>query len=126
MPTDDGSFPTYVLTHWGRDRARGRFDIPFLVKRQTQDTARAVGLHDRGALAPELKADLNVIDMNGLAIPAPRMADDLPAGGRRLLQDVDGYRVTIKAGETTFVDGDATGALPGRTLRATDGGVTRA
>jgi N-acyl-D-aspartate/D-glutamate deacylase len=113
----DGSFPTYLLTHWGRDRAHGRFDIGWLVKRQTSDTARAVGLLDRGRVAPGYRADLNVIDFEHLRIAAPVMAADLPAGGRRLLQRAQGYDVTLVAGVPTYRHGEATGALPGRLVR---------
>ncbi len=113
----DGSFPTYLLAHWGRDRARGRFDLGWLVKRQTADTARTVGLLDRGLVAPGYKADLNVIDMGKLKVLAPVMADDLPAGGRRLLQRADGYDATVVAGVVTYRHGEATGALPGQLVR---------
>jgi N-acyl-D-aspartate/D-glutamate deacylase len=113
----DASFPTYLLTHWGRDRAHGRFDIATLVKRQTSDTARAVGLNDRGVIAPGLKADLNIIDFDKLALERPIMAFDLPAGGKRLLQKARGYRHTIVSGIETYRDGSATGALPGRLVR---------
>jgi N-acyl-D-aspartate/D-glutamate deacylase len=113
----DASFPTYLLSHWGRDRAHGRFDVATLVKRQTADTARAVGLHDRGVLAQGMKADLNVIDFDRLAIEKPVMAFDLPAGGKRLLQKARGYRHTIVSGIETYRDGEPTGALPGRLVR---------
>jgi len=113
----DGSFPTYLLAHWGRDRARGRFDIGWLVKRQTADTARAVGLLDRGRLAPGYKADLNVINLGQLQVGAPVMAADLPAGGRRLLQRARGYDATVVSGQITYRDGEATAALPGRLVR---------
>jgi N-acyl-D-aspartate/D-glutamate deacylase len=113
----DGSFPTYLLTHWGRDRAYGRFDLPWLVKRQTADTAAVVGLSDRGRVAPGLKADLNVIDFERLRLSAPEMADDLPAGGRRLLQRAHGYVATVVSGVPVYRDGEATGALPGRLVR---------
>jgi N-acyl-D-aspartate/D-glutamate deacylase len=113
----DASFPTYLLTHWGRDRAHGRFDLAGLVKRQTADTARAVGLTDRGVIAVGLKADLNVIDFARLGLEKPVMAFDLPAGGKRLLQKARGYRHTIVSGVETWRDGEATGALPGRLLR---------
>jgi N-acyl-D-aspartate/D-glutamate deacylase len=113
----DGSFPTYLLTHWGRDRAHGRFDLPWLVKRQTSDTARAVGLLDRGVLAPGMKADLNIIDMDKLSISVPVMTADLPAGGRRLLQRAEGYDATIVSGVVIFKNGQATGELPGRLVR---------
>jgi N-acyl-D-aspartate/D-glutamate deacylase len=117
----DGSYPTYLLTHWGRDRSHGRFDIPYLVKRQTADTARAVGLMDRGVIAPGMKADLNVIDFARLRVQSPRMAFDLPAGGKRLLQGADGYVATIVSGEIVYRDGEATGALPGKLVRGAQG-----
>ncbi len=110
----DGSFPTYLLAHWGRDRARGRFDLGWLVKRQSADTARAVGLLDRGIVAPGWRADLNVIDMDRLRVRAPVMVADLPAGGQRLLQRADGYDATVVAGSVTYRFGEATGTLPGR------------
>jgi N-acyl-D-aspartate/D-glutamate deacylase len=117
----DGSYPTYLLTHWGRDRAHGRFDVPYLVKRQTSDTARAVGLMDRGVIAPGMKADLNVIDFDRLRVNAPRMAFDLPAGGKRLLQGADGYDATIVSGAIVYRGGEATGALPGKLVRGPQG-----
>ena len=122
----DASFPTYLLTHWARDRSRGELiPIEHLVHKQTQATALAYGMVDRGVVAPGMLADLNVIDHEALRLHRPRMVYDLPAGGKRLLQDVEGYQATIKAGRTTFVAGEATGARPGRTLRATDSGVVR-
>ena len=113
----DASYPTYLLTHWGRDRAKGRFDIPYLVKRQTQDTARTVGLMDRGVIAPGKKADINIIDFDRLGVAAPEMAFDLPAGGKRLLQRATGYTATIVSGAVTYRNGEATGALPGKLVR---------
>ena len=113
----DASFPTYLLSHWGRDRAHGRFDLAWLVKRQTADTARAVGLMDRGIVATGMKADVNVIDFDRLAVAAPEMAFDLPAGGKRLLQRAHGYTATIASGAVIYRDGEATGALPGRLVR---------
>jgi N-acyl-D-aspartate/D-glutamate deacylase len=113
----DGSFPTYLLTHWGRDRPYGRFAIEELVKKQTLDTARAVGLLDRGLVAPGYKADLNVIDFDHLALEAPIMSYDLPAGGKRLLQRARGYEATIVSGVVTYRNGEATDALPGRLVR---------
>jgi len=113
----DASYPTYLLTHWGRDRAHGRFDLGWLIKRHTADTARAVGLHDRGLIAPGMKADLNVIDFAKLGIEAPRMSFDLPAGGKRLLQGATGYVATIVSGEIVYRGGEATGALPGKLVR---------
>ena len=113
----DGSFPTYLLSYWGRDRARGRIDLATLVKRQTADNARAMGLLDRGVIAPGMRADINVIDFAKLACERPEMAYDLPAGGKRLLQRARGYIHTMVAGQVTYRDGEATGALPGRLVR---------
>jgi N-acyl-D-aspartate/D-glutamate deacylase len=113
----DASFPTFLLTHWGRDRPTGRQPIEELIRRQTSDTARAVGLHDRGVLAPGMRADLNVLDFDRLALRKPDMRFDLPAGGRRLLQRADGYVATVVAGAVTYRQGEATGALPGRLVR---------
>ena len=113
----DASYATYLLTHWGRDRATGKFDLGFLVKRHTADTARAVGLLDRGIIAPGMKADLNVIDMAKLEVEAPTMAYDLPAGGKRLLQGAKGYDATIVSGQVIYRHGEATGALPGKLVR---------
>ncbi|HWD26226.1 MAG TPA: amidohydrolase family protein [Rhizomicrobium sp.] len=117
----DASFATYLLTHWGRDRSHGRFDLGYLVKRQTHDTARAVGLNDRGVVAPGMKGDLNVIDMDRLAVLAPSMAYDLPAGGKRLLQGAHGYDATIVSGQVIYRHGEATGALPGKLVRGPQG-----
>jgi N-acyl-D-aspartate/D-glutamate deacylase len=113
----DASYATYLLTHWGRDRAKGKFDLGFLVKRHTADTARAVGLLDRGIIAPGMKADLNVIDMAKLEVEAPTMAYDLPAGGKRLLQGAKGYDATIVSGQVIYRHGEPTGALPGKLVR---------
>jgi N-acyl-D-aspartate/D-glutamate deacylase len=113
----DASYATYLITHWGRDRASGKFDLGYLVKRQTADTARAVGLNDRGVLAPGMKGDLNVIDMSALAVEVPTMAYDLPAGGKRLLQRASGYDATVVSGEVIYRKGEATGALPGKLVR---------
>ena len=114
----DASMPTYLLTHWARDRSRGEtLPLEWLVKKQTHDTARLYGLGDRGTLEPGMVGDLNVIDHENLTLHAPRMAYDLPAGGRRLLQDADGYAATVKRGEITRRDGVDTGARPGGLLR---------
>ncbi|HET9159806.1 MAG TPA: amidohydrolase family protein [Caulobacteraceae bacterium] len=119
----DASFPTYLLAHWGRDRPEGRLDLSWLIKRQTSDTARAVGLLDRGIIAPGLKGDLNVIDFDKLGIEAPIMTADLPAGGRRLLQKARGYRATIVSGQVVYRDGEPTGALPGALVRGSQQAV---
>ncbi len=114
----DASAPTHMLTHWARDRARGgRLPVEFVVKRLAADNARALGLRDRGTLAVGLRADINVVDFDKLAIERPNMRYDLPAGGKRLVQGARGYRATLCAGEIVHEHGTATGALPGRLIR---------
>jgi N-acyl-D-aspartate/D-glutamate deacylase len=113
----DASFTTYSLTHWGRDRATGRFALPWLIKRQTRDTAAAVGLLDRGLVEPGMKADLNVIDFARLRLHRPYIVHDLPARGRRLMQTADGYVATVVSGAVTYRNGEPTGALPGALVR---------
>ena len=114
----DGGFPTFLLSHWGVRRKEGRLPIEWLVERQTRATARTVGLTDRGVLAPGWKADLNVIDLDRLVLHRPVVHQDLPAGGRRLLQAADGYRHTFVSGVEIMRDGKPTGALPGRLVRS--------
>lgn len=114
----DGSNPTFMLTHWARDRSRGeRLPLEWVVKKQTLDTASLYGLGDRGILRPGMRADVNVIDHEALTLYSPRMAHDLPAGGRRLLQTADGYDFTMVKGEITREKGVDTGARPGRLIR---------
>ena len=118
----DASFPTYLLTHWTRDRKRGeKLSIPFVVAAQSHRTARAFGLHDRGVIAPGFKADLNVIDYDRLHLHPPKVHYDLPVGGRRLLQQVDGYDATIVSGVVTQRAGRATGNRSGRLIRGAQG-----
>ena len=114
----DGGTPTFMLTHWARDRTRGpKFALEYIVQRQTSQTAQLYGLSDRGLVAPGLRADLNVIDFHGLTFDAPRMAFDLPAHGRRLVQRASGYAATFVAGIQTVDHDQFTGALPGQMIR---------
>jgi N-acyl-D-aspartate/D-glutamate deacylase len=118
----DASFPTYLLTHWTRDRKRGeKLTIPFVVAAQSRKTALSVGLTDRGLIAPGYKADVNVIDYDRLHLHPPKVHYDLPVGGRRLLQDVDGYEATIVSGVVTRRQGEATGRRPGKLIRGAQG-----
>jgi N-acyl-D-aspartate/D-glutamate deacylase len=114
----DASMPTFMLTHWTRDRTRGdRLPLEWVVKKQTHDTARMYGLSDRGTLEPGMLADINVIDYDRLELGDPYVAADLPAGGKRLLQGATGYACTIKSGDVTFAEGKDCGARPGRLIR---------
>jgi N-acyl-D-amino-acid deacylase len=115
----DASVPSWMLIHWGRDRARGpRLPLELLVKRQTSETADFFGFADRGRLTPGMRADVNLIDFAGMRLHSPEIRYDLPAGGRRLLQRVDGYKATLVAGVPVFEGGRYTGATPGRLVRA--------
>jgi N-acyl-D-amino-acid deacylase len=114
----DASMPTFMLTHWTRDRSRGEtLPLPYIVKKQTHDTARLYGLTDRGTVEAGALGDLNLIDYDALTLGSPFVQRDLPAGGRRLLQRADGYVGTIKKGTVTFQGGEATGEYPGRLVR---------
>jgi N-acyl-D-aspartate/D-glutamate deacylase len=119
----DASTPTYLLTHWVRDRVRGeRIPLEWAVRKQTRETAALYGLHDRGTLEPGKKADLNVIDFDNLKLPPPTMEFDLPGGARRLLQRAEGYTATIVSGEVVSEDGEPTGNMPGRLVRGAQAG----
>jgi len=116
----DASLNTSMLQHWVRDRTRGpRLGLEFVVKRMTSSTADFYGFTDRGRLQPGMKADVNVIDFDGLTLHSPKMVFDLPAGGRRLVQSVDGYDMTICSGTPIFEKGVETGARPGKLVRST-------
>jgi N-acyl-D-amino-acid deacylase len=115
----DASMPSYLLTHWVRDRHRGeRLTLEDAVARQTGRTAAVFGMHDRGTLQVGKRADINLIDLEALRIAPPEMVFDLPAGGRRLVQTVTGYEATFVKGVQTFSKGAPTGARPGRLVRA--------
>jgi len=114
----DASIPTYLLTYLVRDRKRGkRFELEQAVKMHTLETARCVGLQDRGTLEIGMKADINIIDFDKLKLLAPQVIYDLPAGGRRIFQAAEGYRYTIVSGEVVMRDGQATDARPGKLIR---------
>lgn len=115
----DASLNTFMLTHWVRDRERGdKLPLEFSIRRQTSETADFFGFHDRGRLKPGLKADVNIIDFDALRLHHPHMVYDLPAGGRRLVQRVDGYDMTMVSGMPIFERGEETGARPGKLVRA--------
>jgi N-acyl-D-amino-acid deacylase len=115
----DASLPTYLLTHWTRDRVRGdRLSLESVVRKQSALTAEVVGLTDRGTIEVGKRADINVIDLDHLVLHPPRPCDDLPAGGRRILQDASGYVATVVNGVVTRRNDADTGARPGRLVRA--------
>ncbi|MCH7789251.1 MAG: amidohydrolase family protein [Acidobacteria bacterium] len=114
----DASIPSYLLTHWARDRSRGeRLPLELVIAKQTRDTAYLYGLTDRGTLEVGKKADVNVINHAALTLTSPVLVHDLPAGGRRLLQHADGYDYTMVSGQVTRRNGVDTGKRPGGLLR---------
>lgn len=116
----DASYPTFLLTHWARDRHRGeKLPLEYVIRKQSHDTAQLYGMSDRGVIGVGKKADINVIDLDALTLHAPRMAYDLPAGGKRLVQGASGYEATIVSGAVTRRHGVDTGARPGRLVRGT-------
>ncbi|MGB1341073.1 MAG: N-acyl-D-amino-acid deacylase family protein [Pseudomonadales bacterium] len=117
----DAGMPTFIMTHWGRDRTRGdKLSLEFIVKSLSSSTAKAFGLYDRGLIGEGMIADFNLIDFDALRLFRPEAVFDLPAGGRRLVQRAEGYEMTIKAGEVIFERGEHTGALPGQLVRRSD------
>tara|TARA_B110000438_G_scaffold254021_1_gene259995 strand:+ start:8434 stop:10137 length:1704 start_codon:yes stop_codon:yes gene_type:complete len=117
----DASFPTTLVQHWSRDRSRGdKIPLKTVIKMQTSETASLLGINDRGVIKEGYKADINIIDYEGLTLHEPEIINDLPAGGRRLVQKASGYDYTIVSGEVAFIKGEATGALNGRLIRNTN------
>ncbi|MFZ1866580.1 MAG: amidohydrolase family protein [Polyangiales bacterium] len=114
----DASFTTFLMTHWSRDRERGRIPLERIIQMQAHDTARFIGLTDRGLLAPGQRADINIIDFDNLELLHPTMLEDLPAGGQRLMQHAKGYVTTLVDGQPIAQDGKLTGVRPGRLVRA--------
>jgi N-acyl-D-aspartate/D-glutamate deacylase len=112
----DAGFQTWMLTYWVKER--GVIALPEAIRRMTSDTADVMGLADRGRIRVGLRADLNVIDMDRLEFGSPYVAHDLPTGGKRLMQKATGYEHTIVAGQTVYLDGEDTGARPGRLVRS--------
>jgi N-acyl-D-aspartate/D-glutamate deacylase len=114
----DGSYPTTVMQYWARDaKPDVRLPVEAAVAMLTRRPAEAVGLFDRGVLAPGYRADINVIDHDRIRPHSPDVRYDLPAGGRRIGTDADGYVATVKSGTVTYREGRPTGALPGRLVR---------
>jgi N-acyl-D-aspartate/D-glutamate deacylase len=111
----DASANVYVLTKWVKERAA--FSLEQAIHLLTRKPAELYSLYDRGILAVGMKADINIIDFDRLALRTPHICHDLPAGGRRLLQNADGISATIVSGEVIYEEGIATGALPGKLVR---------
>jgi N-acyl-D-aspartate/D-glutamate deacylase len=115
----DASFPTYLITHWTRDRETNRLELPKVIKMLSADPADYMGFIDRGRIKEGYKANINIIDYEQLRLFPPKMIQDLPAGGQRLLQEAQGYRALVVNGEVVLENDQLTGKLPGRLVRST-------
>ncbi len=113
----DAGVPTFMLTHWARDRKEGKLPLELVVQKQTKDTARRNGITDRGELLPGQRADINIIDFERLKSLAPKVVHDLPANGTRLIQHAEGYVATLVSGQVIMKNGVDTGARPGSVVR---------
>lgn len=116
----DASFPTYLLTYWTRDRKqkdRSSIELERAVQMLTADGADYLGMSDRGRLKVGQKADINIIDYDALSLGVPKMVEDLPAGGQRLLQPVSGYVATFVGGEQVVANDQVLDARPGKLVR---------
>ena len=114
----DASVSTYMLSHWARDRSRGRrMSLEAAVRRLTSEPAGLYGLGDRGVLAPGMRADINVVDFDGLGLVRPEQVHDLPGGAGRLVQRARGYVATFVNGSQTIDHDERTDERPGRLVR---------
>jgi len=113
----DAGYPTFLLGYWTRERVGGRLPLETAIKLLTSEPAELYGLHDRGVIAPGRKADVNVIDVDRVALRAVEIVHDLPAGATRVIQRADGYAATVVSGEVVQRAGEDTGARPGRVIR---------
>jgi len=113
----DASYPTFMLSHWARDRDGERLELAEVIRMLTDTPAQVSGLKDRGRLAVGYKADINVIDFDKVKVTKPHVVKDLPSGGQRFMQEGEGFRLTMVAGKPIMRDGRPTGALPGRLVR---------
>jgi N-acyl-D-aspartate/D-glutamate deacylase len=114
----DFDYPSFLLSYWAREAPENlRLPVEWAIRRQCADTARLVGLDDRGVLAPGKRADINLIDLSAVGSTFPTTVDDLPAGGSRLVSRGTGYVATIVAGQVSFEDGLHNGTMAGALVR---------
>jgi len=111
----DSSIQSYLLSYWVRQRQD--LTLERAVRMLSHDIASAWRIPDRGVLREGAFADLNVIDPAAVTPMLPTVVADVPAGGRRLVQRSRGFQATVVNGVPLLVDGEHTGALPGRLLR---------
>jgi N-acyl-D-aspartate/D-glutamate deacylase len=111
----DTSANIYLLTKWVREKKV--IELSEGIKMLTRQPAELYSLYDRGLIAKGMKADLNIIDFDRLQLRTPHIVHDLPAGGKRFLQDADGIIATLVSGQVIYRDGKPTGALPGQLVR---------
>jgi N-acyl-D-aspartate/D-glutamate deacylase len=112
----DASIHTHLLAYWVRQRQD--FTLEEAVRMITAVPAAAWGFSGRGRLEEGFVADVNVFDPDEVGPGWPTVVNDLPAGETRLEQKATGFVATVVAGQVSLLDGEPTGALPGRLLRA--------
>jgi len=112
----DAGYPTWLISYWSVKK--NVFSMEETVRRLTSDTALAAGLKDRGYLKVGLKADINIIDWENVGSSDPFMIQDLPAGGKRLMQHTHGYVATIVSGRVTHQNGKSTKERPGMLVKS--------
>ena len=112
----DAGYPTWLISYWSVKKKA--YSMEETVRRLTSDTANAAGLNDRGLLKVGLKADINIIDWENVGSSDPFMTQDLPAGGKRLMQHTQGYVTTIVSGKVTYKNGEFTKERPGTVVKS--------
>ena len=112
----DAGYPTWLISYWSVKKKA--YSMEETVRRLTSDTANAAGLNDRGLLKVGLKADINIIDWENVGSSDPFMTQDLPAGGKRLMQNTQGYVTTIVSGKVTYKNGESTKERPGTVVKS--------
>ena len=113
----DAGWATFVLSHWVRET--GLFTMGEAVRRMTSAPARILGLTDRGALTPGMRADVNIFDADTVAEGFPYRVNDFPGGAPRLTQSSFGYKATLVNGQFNIIDGQHTGTRAGIVVRHT-------
>lgn len=112
----DASSPTWLLSYWVRER--GVLSVEEAIRGWTSDTANLFGVRERGVLKEGAYADVNVIDLDNLAIDLPEYKHDFPGGAGRYVQTGRGYDFMLVNGQVFMESGEHSGALSGQILRS--------
>lgn len=110
------TYPTHVLGELAH--RRGWMPVAEAVRRMTSVPAEVMGIAGRGVVEVGAAADLNVIDLDRLAVEPARLVDDLPGGAKRLHAGARGYRAVVVNGQVAVRDDVVTGCNSGSLVRA--------